>query len=253
MALHGKRALVTGGSRGVGAATVLKLAELGASVALNYNESGERADAVAATAREKGAKVVPVAGNVGVEADARRIVEEAVDALGGLDILVNNAATTHFIDFENLDGVTDQVWSEIFAVNVRGLFNVTRAASPQLKQSGEGVVVNVGSVAGVGDAGSSIPYAASKAAVHSLTRTLARVLAPEVRVNCVAPGFINTEWHAWRLTPAQHQARLRDAREETLLGMFCEPEDVADSIVSLIAHNRLATGQVLLVHGGRRL
>jgi 3-oxoacyl-[acyl-carrier protein] reductase len=117
-----------------------------------------------------------------------------VETLGGLDILVNNAAITHFIDFSALEDVTDEVWESIVGTNVYGAFYMTRAAAPHLQKDGDAVVVNVGSLSGIGDTGSSIPYCASKAAIHNLTKTFARALSPSVRVNCVAPGGINTEW-----------------------------------------------------------
>ncbi len=250
MSLQGKRALVTGGSRGVGAATVRQLAGLGAAVALNYNQAKERAEAVVNDIRAEGGTAVPVQADISTDAAARALVAEAVEALGGLDILINNAAITHFIAADDLEGVSEEAWETIFATNVRGLFNVTRAAAPHLKAGGEGVVVNVGSVAGIGSAGSSIPYAASKAAVHSLTRTLARALAPEIRVNCVAPGFINTEWHLDSPDPDFLENRVRSVRESTLLQHVCEPEDIADAVVGLVLHSRQATGQVLIVNGG---
>ena len=251
MTLSGKRALVTGGSRGVGAATVEMLAERGASVAVNYVRSKDRADAVAEAARAHGVTAVPIAADVSSPDAARSLVADAVDALGGLDILVNNAAVTRFSDILNLDTVEHEAWEVIFATNVQGLFNVTRAAAPHLRAGGDGIVVNVGSVAGIGDSGSSIPYCASKAAVHSLTRTLARALAPDVRVNCVAPGFINTEWHYDHPDPTYADTNRERARTGTYLQRVCEPEDVADAIMGFVVHNRLATGQVLMVHGGK--
>ncbi len=251
MTLSGKRALVTGGSRGVGAATVKMLAERGASVAVNYVRSSDRADEVVAQAQAHGVTAVPLAADVSSPADARSLVDDAVAALGGLDILINNAAITRFTDIDDLDGVADEAWQVIFATNVQGLFNVTRAAASHLRAGGEGIVVNVGSVAGIGDSGSSIPYCASKAAVHSLTRTLARALAPEVRVNCVAPGFINTEWHFDHPDPSYAIDNRERARTGTYLQRICEPEDVADAIMGFVLHNRLATGQVLMVHGGK--
>ena len=135
MLLEGRRALVTGGSRGVGAATSLRLAELGASVAINYVKARDRAEAVAAKARESGGAAVAIQADVGTDSAARRLVDEAADALGGLDVLVNNAAITRFIDFENLEGVTDDDWDALFATNVRGPFFVTRAAVPRLRES----------------------------------------------------------------------------------------------------------------------
>jgi len=251
MMLSGKRALVTGGSRGVGAATVQMLAERGVSVVVNYVTSSEAARKIVSNARAHGVVAESMASDVAVSEDARSLVANAVEALGGLDILINNAATTRFVAIEDLDGVEDSAWDAIWGTNVRGLFNVTRAAAPYLRASGDGVVVNVGSVAGVGDSGSSIPYCASKAAVHSLTRTLAKALAPEVRVNCVAPGFINTEWHSNHPDPSYSSTNREKARMGAYLRRVCEPEDVADAIMAFVEHNRHTTGQVLMVHGGR--
>ena len=217
----------------------------------SWPASRQRAEEVAASAREQGVKAVAIGADIGTDEAARGLVDEAVQALGGLDILINNAAITRFIPIDDLEGVDDEAWDAIFQTNVLGLFYVSRAAAPHLKASGDGVIVNIGSVAGIGDQGSSIPYCASKAAVHSLTRTLARALAPEVRVNCVAPGFIDTEWHAAALNPEQLEARRRSTREGTLLKKVCQPEDVADAIVAFVVHNHLATGQVLQLHGGR--
>ena len=253
MGVQGKRALITGASRGVGAVTALKLAELGVHVAVNYARSRQEGEAVAAKARALGVTGIAIGADISRGSEAARLVDEAARALGGLDILVNNAAITRFIDLTDLAGVTDEAWDDIFGTNVRGLFNVTRAAAPHLKASGDGVVVNLGSLAGLSDAGSSIPYCASKAAVHSLTRTLSRALAPEVRVNCVAPGFINTEWHLRNPKQGAYQTRLDQAKAETLLKKVCEPEDIADAILSFIVYNRFATGQVLMVAGGRRV
>ncbi len=251
MTLEGRRALVTGGSRGVGAATSLRLAELGASVAINYVKAQDRAEAVATKARESGGTAVTIQADVGTDSAARRLVEEAADALGGLDVLVNNAAITRFIKFENLEGVTDEDWDRMFATNVRGPFYVTRAAAPRLRNSGDAVIVNVGSLSGIGDMGSSIPYAASKAALHSLTKTFARTLAPEIRVNCVAPGGINTEWADDAPGIAPREERMQELADSLHLKRPCEPEDIADAIVGFVTGNRFVTGQILRVDGGR--
>ena len=251
MLLEGRRALVTGGSRGVGAATSLRLAELGASVAINYVKARDRAEAVAAKARESGGAAVAIQADVGSDGAARRLVDEAADALGGLDVLVNNAAITRFIDFGNLEGVTDDDWEALFATNVRGPFFVTRAAVPRLRECDDPVIVNVGSLSGMGDMGSSIPYCASKAALHSLTKTLARTLAPQIRVNCVAPGGINTEWADSAPGLAPREQRMQELADSLLLKRPCEPEDVADAIVGFVTGNRFVTGQILRVDGGR--
>ena len=251
MQLAGKRALVTGGSRGVGAATVLRLAELGASVIVNYLNEKTRADEVVQQAEIFGVTAKPVQADVGKDQDARQLVKETVETLGGLDILVNNAAITRFIDFPDLDDATDEAWASIFETNVYGTFYMTRAAAPYLKVADDAVIVNVGSLSGIGDAGSSIPYCASKAAIHNLTKTLARALAPEVRVNCVAPGGINTEWADGVKGANTREARMQTMAESVHLARACEPEDVADAIVSFVTGNRFVTGQILRVDGGR--
>ena len=214
MTLSGKRALVTGGSRGVGAATVKMLAERGASVAVNYVRSKDRADEVVAQAHSHGVTAVPIAADVSSPDDARSLVADAVAALGGLDILINNAATTRFTDIDDLDGVADEAWQVIFATNVQGLFDVTRAAAPHLRAGGDGIVVNVGSVAGIGDSGSSIPYCASKAAVHSLTRTLAPGAGPRsagqlrrARVSSIPSGTSTIPTRHTRSTTESGRAR----------------------------------------------
>ena len=171
--------------------------------------------------------------------------------MGGLDILVNNAAITRFIDFPDLDDATDEAWASIFETNVYGTFYMTRAAAPHLKLADDAVIVNVGSLSGIGDAGSSIPYCASKAAIHNLTKTLARALAPEVRVNCVAPGGINTEWADGVKGANTREARMQTMAESVHLARACEPEDVADAIVSFVTGSRFVTGQILRVDGGR--
>ena len=251
MTLAGRRALVTGGSRGVGAATVLRLAQLGASVVVNYVIEKDRAADVVSRAETFGVHAKAVQGDVGKDGDARRLVGEAVEILGGLDILVNNAAITHFIEFSALDDVTDEVWESILGTNVYGTFYMTRAAAPHLQKADDAVVVNVGSLSGIGDAGSSIPYCASKAAIHNLTKTFARALAPNIRVNCVAPGGINTEW-ADKVSPVNsREERMLELAESVHLRRACEPEDVADAIVGFITANRFVTGQILRVDGGR--
>ena len=251
MRLEGRRALVTGGSRGVGAATCLSLAELGASVIVNYLVAQDRAEGVAEKAVAMAVTAKAIQADVGKDEEARRLVDEAVEALGGLDILVNNAAITRFIDFPDLESVTDDDWASILGTNVYGTFYVTRAAAPHLAAADDAVVVNLGSLSGIGDMGSSIPYCASKASIHNLTKTLARALAPGVRVNCVAPGGINTEWADDVPGIEPREARMRKMGESVHLRRACEPEDVADAILSFVTGNQFVTGQILRVDGGR--
>jgi 3-oxoacyl-[acyl-carrier protein] reductase len=174
------------------------------------------------------------------------MVARCREELGGLDVLVNNAGTTHFIPHTDLEAVTDAAWDEIFAVNLKGTFYCCRAALPLLQER-EGAVVNVTSVAGLQGHGSSIPYAASKAALHSLTKSLARAFAPRVRVNAVAPGPVLTRWLAG------HMDHVERSLEITPMKRAATPDDIADAVVFLAQGTTLMTGQVLVVDGGRTM
>ncbi len=247
----GKVALVTGASRGGGAATAKLLAAEGCSVAVNYRASADEAQGVVAELKRFGVGVVALAGDVASDADCRRIVEQTVEAFGRLDILVNSAGTTRFIDFPNLDDVTDEVWDAILGTNVKGVFNCARAAASHLKTSGDGVIVNVASIAAYIGAGSSIPYCASKAAVVNLTVSLARTLCPEVRVNGVAPGVIDGEWLRRGLGDT-FDSVIAEKSAEAPLQKVSKPEDVAQAIMALIRAD-LITGQTLTVDAGATL
>ena len=162
----------------MGSATALKFAEQGCHVVVNYSRSAEDAEKTAADAAALGVKAIAVQADVSDDAACRSLVDTAVKELGRLDVLINNAGVTTFVNHADLEKITDDDWDRIMAVNVKGTFNCTRAATPALKASGNGEVVNVTSVAGVAATGSSIPYCASKAAVNNMTIALARVLAP---------------------------------------------------------------------------
>lgn len=249
MKIEGKVALVTGGGTGVGRATALALARGGCSVVINYSKSKEEAEATAHEVEASGVRALVVQANVGDDAACRRLVDAAVGELGRLDILVNNAGTTEFIQHQDLDAVTDEAWERIFSINLRGPFYCVRAASRALKASGNGAVVNVSSVAGLVGVGSSIPYCASKAALNNLTLTLARALAPEVRVNAVCPGFITGRWLKGGLGDAYDFA-VQHYSDKSLLKKVCDPEDVAAAILSFVSGSDLITGQILTVDGG---
>ena len=245
MILKDKVALVTGGSRGIGAATARLLAREGCHVAVNYRQSRDEADTVVS---EIGERAIALAGDVAKDADCRNIVARTVEKFGRLDILVNNAGTTRFIDFPDLDAVTDEVWDAIIGANVKGIFQCARAAAPHLRANGEGVIINVASVAGLVGAGSSIPYAASKAAAINLTTSLARTLCPEIRVNAVAPGVIDGEWLKRGL--GDDFAEVMETKaEQALLKKVSKPEDIAQAILGLIRAD-LVTGQTLPVDAG---
>jgi 3-oxoacyl-[acyl-carrier protein] reductase len=241
-----KVALVTGSATGIGRAVAVRLAKHGLAVAINYSRSEVEANETLADVKRHGVPAIlcrcSVADADGVKAMMQRCREE----LGGLDVLVNNAGTTRFIDHTNLDGLTDDVWDEILAVNLKGTFYCCREAMPLLQERG-GSIVNVTSVAGLQGLGSSIPYAASKAALNCMTKSLARAFAPRVRVNAVAPGPVLTRWLA------DHMDNVAKALEVTPLKRAATPEDVADVTVFLALGNSLMTGQVVVVDGGRTM
>ncbi|MBW2372705.1 MAG: SDR family oxidoreductase [Deltaproteobacteria bacterium] len=249
MEVEGRAALITGGGTGVGRATALDLARRGCSVAVNYSRSADDAEQTAADARALGVRALAVQADVADDAQCRSLVETAVAELGRLDALVQSAGVTVFVPHADLDKVQAQDWEHLMAVNVVGAFQCARAARGPLEVAGDGEIVNVSSVAGIAGVGSSIPYCASKAALNNLTLTLARALAPKIRVNAVAPGFITGRWLAGGLGDAYDAIKgAMEARAP--LGRVCDPEDVAAAILSLITGSDLVTGQIVAVDGG---
>lgn len=253
MDVAGKAALITGSATGIGRATALALAARGCAVAVNYTKSKSEAEDAAARARAAGVAAVALQGDVSRDADCRRMVEDAVRALGRLDILVNSAGTTKFVAAGDLDGLSAEDFQRIYGVNAVGPFQVTRAAAAHLKAHGNGAVVNVSSTAGIFGSGSSIAYAMSKAALNTLTVALARALAPEIRVNAVCPGFVQGRWHLQNLDASEYDAHVREWRERSPLKKAATPEEVAEVIVSLIAGPDLVTGQVLVCDAGANM
>ena len=243
------RALVTGGATGIGRAAVLHLARAGFDVALNYRSSREEAHATATEAEKAGAKVLLIAADVADDGQVKAMLREVETAFGHLDALINNAGTTISTPAKEMDDVEVEDWDRVFAVNVKGLFLVTRAAVPLLKRGHSAAIVNTASIAGLRPGPQPLPYAASKAAVVSLTRQLAGALAPDIRVNAVAPGWIDGEWMERML--GENYARLMERRARaTPLGRCATFDDVAEVILSLILSNRFVNGEVVVVDGG---
>ncbi|HEX3727533.1 MAG TPA: glucose 1-dehydrogenase [Pirellulales bacterium] len=249
MQLAGKAAIVTGGGTGVGRATALELARQGCSVLINYSRTRDDAERTAGEIEEHGVKAVVLQADVADDDACRQMVAAAVKAFGRIDLLVNNAGTTRFVPAADLEKVTDEDWQRIFAVNVVGPFHCARAVKEPMLASGGGQIVNVTSVAGFAGKGSSIPYAASKAALNNLTVALARTLAPHIRVNAVAPGFITGRWLEQGLGAAYEGAK-RTIEKSVPLEKVCEPADVAAAVMSLVTGSPMVTGQVLIVDGG---
>jgi 3-oxoacyl-[acyl-carrier protein] reductase len=249
MSLAGKAAVVTGSSRGAGRATALALAKQGCNVLVNYSSSHEAAQEVVAEIKAFGVESLPFQANVAKDDDCRTMMDTAYQAFGRLDILVNNAGTTEFIRHSDLEKATDDIWDNILAVNLKGPFQCIRAAEKYLKESGDGSIVNVASVAGVAGTGSSVPYCASKAALINLGTTMARALGPEIRVNTVSPGFIEGEWLKAGFGDKYDMIKANN-ENKAVLGKVSQPEDVAEAIVSFITGSKLVTGQNIVCDGG---
>ncbi len=242
LALDGKVAIVTGSSSGIGEAVARAMAAAGAAVVVNSASSRSAGEAVAASLP----RALYLQADVADDHACQTLVAATVQRFGRLDVLVNNAGTTRVIPHPDLDAATDEVWRRLFEVNVLGAWHATRAAVTPLRASGAGVVVNMTSVAGQRPVGSSIPYAVSKAALSHLTLLLARILGPEIRVNAVAPGLIDTPW------TADWDAIRTSVRERAPLRRSGRPEDVAEAVMGLVLAGYV-TGQVLTVDGGMSL
>jgi ketoreductase RED2 len=238
---RGRVVAVTGSSSGIGAATARAFADAGASVLVNSARSVAEGEAVAASLPD----AFYVQGDITDAGVPERLVAAALDRWGRLDTLVNNAGTTALIPHHDLEAASVEVWRRIFEVNVFGTWAMSVAAMPALREA-RGSIVNVASVAGVRPTGSSVPYAASKAALNHMTVLLAKVVGPEVRVNAVAPGLVDTPWtEDWDV--------VREVvRQVAPLKRSGQPEDVAEVVLAL-AQAAYVTGQVVVIDGGLSL
>jgi 3-oxoacyl-[acyl-carrier protein] reductase len=243
-----RAALVTGASTGIGRAAAVALAAAGFDVAINYSRSQEAACETARQAQAKGAKTLLFQCDVSDDRGVREMLAAVEREFGRLDALVNNAGTTTNVKPNDLEGLSIEEWDRVFAVNVRGVFQVTRAAVPMLKAA-HGSIVNTASIVGLRPGLQPLPYAASKAAVVNLTKLLALNLAPEIRVNAVAPGWMEGDWMERMLKDRYEDLMARRAKS-TPLRRVATAEDVAEVIVNLITSNRFVNGEIVVIDGG---
>jgi len=243
-----RKALVTGAASGIGRSAVLALARAGYDVGINFSSSDKAAAATAAEAAKLGAKTLLLTCDVSDEAGVRAMLKRVAADFGRLDVLVNNAGTTATWKPKDLESLSLDDWDRVFAVNVRGLFQVTRAAVPMLKEA-KGCIVNTASIVGLRPGPQPLPYAASKAAVVNMTKTLAWNLGPEIRVNAVAPGWMEGDWMK-RMLKDKYDDLMGKRAKATPLKRVVTADDVAETMMSLIEGNRFVTGEIVVIDGG---
>lgn len=241
--LKGKVVLITGGATGIGKAIALKLAGKGADIAINYSRSEKEAVQTCSEIKALNARAVAIKADVTDDKQVCEMMDQVVTKFGRIDVLVNCAGTTYFVDHDDLEGLKSEHWDHLMATNVKGMFQCCRAAASELKKH-KGTIVNMTSIAGLTGLGSSIAYAASKAAAISVTKSLSRVMAPDVRVNSIAPGIVKTRWIKGQ---EKHVERLA---KDTPMERIAIPEDIAEVAYSLIEHAGFVTGQTIVVDGG---
>ncbi|HLH40594.1 MAG TPA: glucose 1-dehydrogenase [Bryobacteraceae bacterium] len=242
--LDGKVAVVTGGGTGIGRAISTLFASEGARVVVNYSRSKQEAEDTAAEIQSKGGAAIAVQADISRQPDADALMNAAASRFGRLDYLINNAGWSKRVPHEKFEELTDEIWDRVFAINLRGAFYCVRAAAPLLKKQSGSAIVNIASVAALLGQGSSMAYAASKGGMVTLTKSLARALAPAVRVNAVLPGFVRTRFADWP------QSAFDEAEKITPLRRLATVEDVAQATLFFAAHALGTTGETLVIDGG---
>ncbi|MCW9034771.1 MAG: glucose 1-dehydrogenase [Rhodospirillales bacterium] len=253
MNLDGAVTIVTGSATGLGAAIAKQLAKKGCNVVINYTRSQKEAEETVRECEVLGVEALLCQGDVSKDEDCRSIVQQTIDKWGKVDALVNNAGTTKFAAAHDLEALSAEDFQQIYGVNVIGPYQMIRAVTPHMKEAGEGAIVNISSIAGVTGLGSSVAYSASKGALNTMTITLARALGPEIRINAICPGLIQSRWLQGGLGEERYQATIKNIEASTPLQAASTPDDIAESAVWMIEGARHVTGETLLVDAGLHL
>jgi 3-oxoacyl-[acyl-carrier protein] reductase len=245
-----KVALITGSATGIGRACAIEFASLGFDVVVNYPDADrEEAEETVQLVESHGSKALLIRCDVSNNNQVVEMIRQVEERFGRLDVVVNCAGVTHFVEPTDLEGMTEEKWDEILAVNTKGPFFVTRAAVPLLKKGSASAVVNISSAAGAAGFGSSIAYCASKGALNTLTKSLAQALAPKIRVNAVCPGPIDSRWLRVGMTEEEIQDRVSNLPIPKII----TPEDIANTVAYLAVGTSKTTGQLLTVDCGRSM
>lgn len=253
MNIEGGVFLVTGSATGLGAAVARRLAAKGGKIVINYTRSVAEAEETAAACLELGGDALLCQADVAIDDDCRRMASEALERWGRIDGLVNNAARSKIVRHDDLEGLSGEDFNQIFAVNVVGAYQMVRAVTPAMKEGGHGSIVNISSGSGFSGSGSSIAYAASKAALNVMTMSLARALAPEIRVNAVCPGVMQTRWWRDGLGEENYNAFIERYAQRTPLKTAGHPDIVAEPVVWLLEGAEHVTGETIMVDAGSHL
>ena len=254
MDIKGHVSIITGSAAGLGASVAQQLAAKGCNVVINYSRSEADAKETQAACEAEGVETLLVQADIGDDAQCRRLADETMAKWGRIDSLINNAGMTKYVAHDDLEGLTSEDFANIFRLNVTGVYQMIRAVAPHMKAGGLGSVVNISSAAGESGGGSCVAYAASKGALNIMTKSLARSLAPEIRVNAVCPGFIGTRWQvAGSGSDEVYNKRVKSLEESTPLRRANTPDDIAESVVWFVEGARWVTGETLLVDSGSHL
>ncbi len=246
-------AIVTGSATGVGREVAKQLAGKGCHVVINYTKSEQEARDTARDCEAAGVETLLCRADVSEDADCRRMADQTLEKWGKIDVLVNNAGTSKFVAHHDLEGLSAEDFHRIYAVNVIGPYQMIRAVTPAMKSQGKGAIVNVSSIAGITGLGSCVAYAASKGALNTMTKSLARALGPEIRVNTVCPGFIETRWLKAGLGDDRFKGLREQMEQTTVLQAASTPSEIAEPIVWFAEGAEHITGEILRIDAGLHL